>query len=100
PTAGLDLTAQASVYVEPKLKFDITGFVLVEADLLLKTIELYSKRWQLASFEYGSGLQFGPKVPIPYQEEHPVDISLSDVEFDVPKIDPGELLEGLVKQIA
>src|SRR5439155_11764713 len=100
PTKGLDLTAQASVYVEPKLKFDITGDVLVEADLWIKTIELYSKKWQLASFEYGSGLRFGLKFPIHYQEGHPFDISLSDVEFEVPKIEPGELLEGLIKKIA
>ena len=100
PTKGLDLTAQASVYVEPKLKFDVTGFVLVEADLLLTTIELYSKKWQLASFEYGSGLRFGLKFPIHYQEGRAFDISLSDVEFEVPKVDPGELLSGLVKKIA
>jgi hypothetical protein len=100
PTKGLDLTAQASIYVEPKLKFDITGFVLVEADLLLTTIELYSQRWQLASFEYGSGLRFGLKFPIHYQEGHPFDISLSDVEFEVPKIEPESLLENLIKQIA
>jgi Domain of unknown function (DUF4157) len=100
PTKGLDLTAQASIYVEPKLKFDITGDVLVEADLWIKTIELYSKKWELASFEYGSGLKFGLKFPIHYQEGHPFDISLSDVEFEVPKIEPGELLEGLIKKIA
>ncbi len=100
PTKGLDLTAQASVYVEPKLKFDITGFVLVEADLLFTTIELYSKRWQLAAFEYGSGLRFGLKFPIHYQEGKAFDISLSDVEFEVPKIEPGSLLGDLVKKIA
>jgi hypothetical protein len=100
PTKGLDLTAAAGIYVEPKLKFDITGFVLVEADLLFSTIELYSKRWQLAAFEYGSGLKFGLKFPIHYQEGHPFDISLSDVEFEVPKIEPGSLLEGLIKRIA
>jgi len=100
PSKGLDLTAQASISVEPKLKFDITGFVLVEADLLLTTIELYSKKWQLASFEYGSGLKFGVKFPIHYQEGKPFDISLSDVEFEVPKIDAGELLGGLIKKIA
>ena len=100
PTKGLDLTAQASVYVEPKFKFDITGFVLVEADLWIKTIELYSKRWQLAAFEYGSGLRFGLKFPIHYAEGQPFDISLSDVQFEVPKIEPESLLKGLIKQIA
>lgn len=100
PSKGIDLKAQASVYVEPKLKFDVTGFVLVEADLWITTIELYSQRWQLASFEYGSGLKFGLKFPIHYVEGQPFDVSLSDIEFEVPKIEPGSLLEGLIKQIA
>ena len=100
PGKGLDLKAKAGIFVEPKLKFDITGFVLVEADLLLTTIEIYSKRWQLAAFEYGSGLRFGVAFPIHYQEGHPFDLSLDDVEFTVPKIDPGALLTGLIKKIA
>ena len=100
PSKGLDLQAEASVFVEPVFKFDITGFVLVELGLVFTTIELYSKKWQLASFEYGSGLRLGMKFPIHYQEGKPFDISLSDVQFEYPKINPGELLEGLVKKIA
>jgi hypothetical protein len=45
-------------------------------------------------------LRFGLKFPIHYQEGKPFDISLSDVEFEVPKIDPGELLSGLIKKVA
>ena len=100
PTKGLDLTASAEIFVEPKLKFDITGFVLVEADLFVTTIELYAKRWQLASMEYGSGLRFGLKLPIHYQEGKPFDISFSDVQFILPDISPSELLPGLIKKIA
>jgi hypothetical protein len=100
PTQGLKLDALGEIYVEPKLKFDITGFVLVEADLWITTIELYSKRWQLAGFEYGSGLRFGVKFPIHYEEGKPFDISLSDVQFQVPDIKPKELLSDLIKRIA
>ena len=87
------------IFVQPKFKFDVTGEVLVEADLLLKTIELYSKTWQLASFEYGSDLRFGVRFPIHYEEGRPFNISLSDVEFVVPEIDPMDLLTGLIKRI-
>ena len=97
---GLVLDARGEIYVEPKLKFDVTGFVLVEADLLLTTIELYSKRWQLAGFEYGSGLRFGVTFPIHYEEGKPFDISLSDMQFQIPDIKPSELLTNLIKQIA
>jgi hypothetical protein len=100
PAKGLKLEAFGEVYVEPKLKFDITGFVLVEADLWVTTIELYNKRWQLAGFEYGSGLRFGVKFPVKYEEGKPFDISLSDVQFQVPEIKPKELLSNLVKKIA
>ncbi len=100
PTQGIDLQAEAEIYAEPKFKFDITGFVRVELDLLLTTIELYSKRWQLAAFEYGSGLRLGAKFPIHYREGQPFDVSLDDIEFQVPDIDPMQLLSGLVDRIA
>jgi len=100
PTKGLDITASAEIFVEPKLKFDITGFVLVEADLWIKTIELYSKRWQLASMEYGSGLRFGLRLPIHYQEGKPFDVSWSDIEIIKPDLNAMDILTGLVKKIA
>lgn len=99
PTRGLVLDAEAAISAQPKFRFDITGMVLVEADLLLTTVELYSQRWNLASFEYGSDLRFGVRFPVHYQEGQPFDVSLSDVQFDVPQIDPMELLEGLIQRI-
>ena len=100
PTQGIDLQAEAEIFAEPKFKFDITGFVLVEADLLLTTIELYSQRWQLAQFEYGSGLRLGATFPIHYREGEPFDVSIDDIEFQVPDINPRELLSDLVDRIA
>jgi uncharacterized protein DUF4157 len=100
PARGLVLDAMASISVEPKFTFDITGFVKVEASLLFTKFELYGKRWQLASFEYGSGLRFGVRFPVHYEEGKPFDLSLSDLEFDVPQIDPKSLLTGLIDQIA
>jgi len=75
-------------------------FVKVEADLLFTEIELYSKRWKLAQFEYGSGLRLGAKFPIHYIEGQPFDVSIDDIEFQVPDIDPMQLLSGLIDQIA
>jgi hypothetical protein len=99
PTRGLVLDAVGEIYVQPKFRFDITGRVLVELDLVLTEIELYSHRWNLASFEYGSDLRFGIRFPVHYEEGRPFDISLSDVEFDVPQIDPLETLSGLIDRI-
>jgi hypothetical protein len=100
PTQGLDLTAEAAIHAEPKFTFDITGYVLVEADLFLTTIELYSKKWKLAQFEYGSGLRLGAKFPIHYREGQPFDLSLDDIQIEKPDIDPMQLLTGLIGQIA
>jgi hypothetical protein len=100
PTTGLDIQASAEISVQPKLKFDITGFVLVEADLWIKTIELYSKRWQLAAMEYGSDLKFGVRLPIHYKEGQPFNLSFDNVEFITPNISASDVLSGLIKKIA
>ena len=99
PSKGLSLDAEGKVYAEPKFQFDITAYAKVKADLLLKTVTLVNKRKELASFEYGSGLRFGISFPIKYREGQPFDVSLSDVEFQVPDIDPLDMLTGLIKRI-
>src|SRR5262245_17857734 len=71
PKEGVDLEAEAEVEATPKFKFDVTGKVLVEADLLVDTITLYEKSWSLASFEYGSDLTFGIYFPIHYNSNEP-----------------------------
>ncbi len=99
PAKGLSLDAEGKIWAEPKFKFDISAYVEVTADLLLTEVDLYSDRWKLASFEYGSGLRFGITFPLHYREGQPFDVSLSDVQFQVPDIDPLGLLSGLVDRI-
>lgn len=99
PGTGLVLDAFGEVYVEPKFKFDITGFVLVEAGAFGFTIELYSKKWNLAAVEYGSGLRLGMKFPVHYEEGKPFDLDFNKVEFQIPDVDPKQVLTGLIEQI-
>ena len=99
PSKGLSLDAEGKIYAEPKFQFDITAYAKVKADLLLKTVTLVNKRKELASFEYGSGLRFGISFPIKYREGQPFDVSLSDVQFQVPDVDPLDMLTGLIKRI-
>ncbi|HYM79376.1 MAG TPA: DUF4157 domain-containing protein [Candidatus Dormibacteraeota bacterium] len=99
PKKGLVLDANAEIYAEPKFKFDITGFVLVEVDLLFTTKTLYEKKWQLAAVEYGSGLRLGMKLPVHYEEGKPFNISLSDIQFEVPNIDAMATIKGLFNKI-
>jgi hypothetical protein len=100
PKKGLVIDAEASLSAEPMFTFDINGYVKVSADLFFDTITLYEKRWQLASFRYGSGLRVGVRAPIHYEQGKPFTFSLSDVQFDLPKIDPKQVLTDLVHKIA
>ena len=92
PAKGLVIDAFGEVYVEPRLKLDLSAMVLVELDVVVDTVELYSKRWSLAQVEYGSALRFGLKFPIHYEEGKTFDISWDQVQFDTPDLDPKAIL--------
>lgn len=100
PKQGLTIDAQAKLSAEPSFTFDVNGYVKVSADLLFTTVDLYEKHWQLASFRYGSGLRVGVTAPIHYEQGKPFSFSPSDVQFELPKIDPTHILTDLVHQIA
>lgn len=100
PKKGLVIDAVAALSAEPKFTFDINGYVKVEVDTFLFSATLYEKHWQLASFEYGSGLRIGVRAPVHYEQGKPFDFNLSDVQFELPKVDPGQILKDLVKRIA
>jgi hypothetical protein len=99
PSTGLTLDALGEIYVQPKFRFDLTGFLTVDADLLVTTINLYEKRWELAAFELGPDLRFGVRFPIHYQEGQPFDISMDDLQFDVPDVDTHALLGDIIDKI-
>ncbi|MBE2266815.1 MAG: DUF4157 domain-containing protein [Anaerolinea sp.] len=96
PARGVVLDAVGEVFVEPKFKFDVSAFVEVTADLLFDEIELYSQRWQLAQYEYGSNLRFGVSFPIHYEDNQPFNLSLDDLQFTTPDIDPMSVVSGIL----
>lgn len=96
PTTGLDLTAALSVSAQPSFTFDISGYVAVTA----LGFSVYNQRWQLASYQFGSDYRFGISLPVHYHEGEPFDISLDDVQFEVPDISPSDILSGLIERIA
>ena len=99
PATGLVLDAYGELYAEPKLKFDIGLFVKADLDLWLTSIELIDKRWALAAFEFGSGLRFGVRFPVHYEEGKPFELSLDDIQFEVPRIEPMSMIKNLVDEI-
>ncbi|MDJ0884070.1 MAG: DUF4157 domain-containing protein [Desulfobacterales bacterium] len=96
PRRGLDLQATVAVYAQPAFTFDISGYVSVRA----LGFSVYDQTWELASFRYGSDYRFGIRLPIHYREGEPFDVSLDDVQFEVPEIDTDRMLRGLIARIA
>ncbi|WP_211263111.1 DUF4157 domain-containing protein [Thioalkalivibrio nitratireducens] len=95
PSRGLELNARVGVHAQPSFTFDISGYVRVR--VLGKS--LYYNRWELASLRYGSDMRFGIHLPVHYVEGEPFDISLNDIEFEVPNIDTRRLVRGLIARI-
>ena len=96
PSKGLDLKADVSVHAQPSFTFDIGGYVAVTA----LGISVYDHKWNFASIKIGSDYRFGITLPIHYHEGEPFNVSLDDVQFDVPKIDTDQLLNSLIARTA
>lgn len=96
PTTGLQIDAVGELSAQPKFRFDVSGYVSVRA----LGFAVYDQRWELAAFEFGSDLRVGARFPIHYVEGQPFDISVDDVEFIVPDIDPHQVLSDLIARVA
>lgn len=99
PGRGLVLDALGSVFVEPRFRFDLTGFAEVTADLLVTEVELYSERWNLAQFEVGSNLRFGVEFPMHYEEGQPFDVNWDQVHFITPDVDVGQMMHEVIDRV-
>ena len=95
PSTGLEINADVSVHAQPSFTFDINGYVSVRA----LGFSVYDQTWELASFSFGSDYRFGISLPVHYREGEPFDISLDDVEFEVPDIDTDQILQGLIDRV-
>ena len=91
PGSGLAIDAEGYLHASPRFKFDVSGYVAVTA----LGFSVYDNSWQLAAYELGSDLTFGVRFPIHYREGQPFDVSLDDVRFEVPDVDPAALVRQL-----
>lgn len=96
PSQGLTLDSEVSVRAQPSFTFDISGYVAVTA----LGFSVYDKTWRFASLRLGSNYQFGIRLPIHYREGQDFNISLDDVQFEVPDISTDEILHSLIDRIA
>lgn len=95
PSQGLAIDAEAALHAQPSFRFDVSGYVAVT----VLGASLYNERLELAAVELGSGLEFGVRFPITYREGEAFRLSLDDLEFDVPDVDPVELVNQLGAQL-
>jgi hypothetical protein len=99
PSTGISLEANAHFAASPQFTFDVSAYVEVELDLLLKTIDVYSHRWKLASFTYGPALNFGLDVPVRWSERAGLDFDPGRVRVQRPEINIADTIGGLVHHI-
>jgi hypothetical protein len=95
PARGLQIDAEGYIHAEPKFKVDVSGYVAVTA----LGFSVYDNTWRLAEKEIGSNLRLGARFPIHYREGQPFDVSLNDVEFEVPQIDLGSLTQEISSEL-
>lgn len=95
PKQGLQIDTEGYLHASPKFKFDVSGYVAVTA----LGFSVYDNRWELAAYELGSNLEFGVRFPIHYKEGQPFNVSLDDVKFEVPPIEPSALVRDLFNRI-
>lgn len=95
PARGLQVDAEGYLHAEPRFRFDVSGYVSVRA----LGFSVYDNRWELAAYELGSNLRLGVRFPIHYRQGQPFDVSLDDVQFEVPDIDPMQLVRDLGDRI-
>ncbi|MEA3189691.1 MAG: hypothetical protein QOD77_273 [Thermoplasmata archaeon] len=99
PGKGLKMHAEADFEAQPSFTFDVSGYAKVEAGIGPFKADLYSQKWSLASFQYGSGMAFGVNFPVDYEQDKAFDVSLDDVHFRKPNIQVGPMIKNLVKEI-
>lgn len=95
PSRGLTIDANAAFHAQPRFKFDVSGYVSVSA----LGFSVYDNSWELAAFEVGSDLRFGVNFPVHYVEGEPFSVSLDDVEFEVPDVDPSAMIDQVASEI-
>jgi hypothetical protein len=99
PAKGLVLDAEASLSAEPKFRFDVNAFAKVSVGIGWLSTDLVDKHWELAAVEYGSGLKIGVTAPVHYEQGKPFDFSLDKVKFQLPEINPKQVVSDLIHHI-
>ena len=95
PARGLQVDAEGYLHAEPRFRFDVSGYVSVRA----LGFSVYDNRWELAAYELGSNLRLGVRFPIHYRQGEAFNVSLDDVQFEVPDVNAVQMVRDLGAQV-
>ena len=98
PQTGLEINAMGSILVSPKFVFDINAFIRGTLGIGWLSI---SETWRtnLASYEWGPGIEFGIKFPVNYKEGEAFSMSLDDIELVYPELDIPDMATGIASDV-
>lgn len=97
-SAGLVLDAEASLTASPVFRFTVDAFALVEAEAFGFSKELYSRKWKLAAFDFGSSLTFVVTLPV-HASGSGFELDFGKVRFVYPSIDASETARGVLRSV-
>ncbi|MBX3117503.1 MAG: DUF4157 domain-containing protein [Fimbriimonadaceae bacterium] len=87
----------ARLTVAPELSFGLEANVEAEA---LRGAYTYHRGYQLASYRFGSNLEFGVEAPFHYESDQPFrPPSLDSIRFIKPDIDVSSLMSGMLSRV-
>lgn len=90
-STGAVVDGEAKLTASPMFRLTLGAKVLVEAFAW----EVYSKTWNFAAFDYGSGLTFGVVLPV-HAQNGTVDLSIDNVRFIYPQLDADTLAKNVI----
>ncbi len=87
----------ARLTVAPELSFGLEANIEAEA---LRGAYTYHQGYQLASYRFGSNMEFGVEAPFHYESDQPFQPpSLDSIRFIKPDIDVSSLMNGMLARV-
>ncbi len=96
---GLQLIdAMATINANAELKAALEGYLDIDLDLWLTTIDLYYEKWTLGSMSLGKSKNFEVGFPLTYEDNEPGKLDFEDLDVDKPNYESMGEVKNLASQ--
>ncbi len=89
---GLSVEADVEANARPKFRVGINASVTAGVDLWVTEITKTWGPWRRTLGEFGPNMELGVTIPVAWNEQNGLDLSLDDIEVRRPQLDARELL--------